>query len=34
MVDDRAVRENRLRLMQHIADLARGVIDLLEIEGY
>ncbi len=34
MVDDLPVRENRLRLMQHIADLARGVIDLLEIEGY
>jgi len=34
MDEDRAVRENRLALLQHVAALAEGVADLSELEGF
>lgn len=34
MDEDLAVRANRLALLQHIADLARGLADLSELEGF
>jgi glycyl-tRNA synthetase len=34
MVDDEKVRDNRLALLQSIADLARGVADLSKVEGF
>jgi glycyl-tRNA synthetase len=33
MVDDEAVRQNRLLLMQAFADLQTGIVDLTEIQG-
>ena len=34
MDEDLTVRANRLALLQHIADLARGIADLSELEGF
>jgi glycyl-tRNA synthetase beta subunit len=34
MDEDQAVRENRLALLQHIANLTRGIADLSELEGF
>jgi glycyl-tRNA synthetase len=34
MVDDKALRENRLALLQRIASLADGVADLSKLEGF
>jgi glycyl-tRNA synthetase len=34
MVDDREVRENRLALLQHIAKLPSGIVDLSYLEGF
>jgi glycyl-tRNA synthetase len=34
MDEDAAVRQNRLALLQHIANLARGVADLSQLEGF
>jgi glycyl-tRNA synthetase beta subunit len=34
MVDDEALRGNRLGLMQRVAGLARGVADLTRLEGF
>ncbi len=34
MVDDQAVRENRLGLLQRIASLAKGLADLSHLEGF
>ena len=34
MVEDKATRENRLGLLQRIADLADGVADLSKLEGF
>lgn len=34
MDEDTAVRQNRLALLQHIANLARGVADLSQLEGF
>jgi glycyl-tRNA synthetase len=34
MVEDRAVRENRLALLQRIAALSRGIVDLTQVLGY
>jgi glycyl-tRNA synthetase len=34
MAEDRALRENRLALLQHIAGLATGVVDLRFLEGF
>ncbi len=34
MDEDRAVRENRLALLQHITRLARGIADLSHLEGF
>ena len=34
MVDDQAVRENRLALLQRIAALSRGIVDLTKVLGY
>jgi glycyl-tRNA synthetase beta subunit len=34
MADDKAVRENRLGLLQRIAALAKGVADLSKLEGF
>ena len=34
MDEDTAVRENRLALLQHIANLASGLADLSQLEGF
>jgi glycyl-tRNA synthetase beta subunit len=34
MAEDKAVKENRLGLLQRIASLARGVADLGKLEGF
>jgi glycyl-tRNA synthetase len=34
MDEEPAVRENRLALLQHIADLPRGIADLSQLEGF
>jgi glycyl-tRNA synthetase beta subunit len=34
MDEDAAVRENRLALLQYIADLARGRADLSQLSGF
>jgi glycyl-tRNA synthetase beta chain len=34
MVDERAVRENRLALLQRIATLSKGIVDLTKVLGY
>jgi glycyl-tRNA synthetase len=34
MVEDRAVRENRLALLQRIAALSKGIVDLTKVLGY
>ena len=34
MAEDREVRENRLALLQHVAALAEGVVDLSQLEGF
>lgn len=34
MAEDRALRENRLALLQHIAALAEGIVDLSRLEGF
>jgi glycyl-tRNA synthetase len=34
MVDDRAVRHNRLALLQALASLAEGIFDLTKVEGF
>jgi glycyl-tRNA synthetase beta subunit len=34
MDEDQAVRENRLALLQHIANLTKGIADLSELEGF
>jgi glycyl-tRNA synthetase beta subunit len=34
MDEDQAVRENRLALLQHIANLTQGIADLSELEGF
>jgi glycyl-tRNA synthetase beta subunit len=34
MDEDRAVRNNRLALLQHIARLPRGIADLTQLEGF
>jgi glycyl-tRNA synthetase len=34
MVDDQTLRQNRLGLLQQVADLARGVADLSKLEGF
>jgi glycyl-tRNA synthetase beta subunit len=34
MADDRQVRRNRLALVQHVAALADGIVDLSRLEGF
>jgi glycyl-tRNA synthetase beta subunit len=34
MDEETAVRENRLALLQHIANLTDGIADLSELEGF
>ncbi len=34
MTEDKALRENRLALLQHIAALTRGIVDLTKVEGF
>ncbi|HHS96832.1 MAG TPA: glycine--tRNA ligase subunit beta [Chloroflexi bacterium] len=34
MAEDRALRENRLALLQHVASLAEGIVDLSRLEGF
>jgi glycyl-tRNA synthetase len=34
MDDDKAIRENRLALLQRIAALADGVADMSKLEGF
>ncbi|MDH4135688.1 MAG: glycine--tRNA ligase subunit beta [Anaerolineae bacterium] len=34
MTEDKALRENRLALLQHIARLTEGIIDLTKVEGF
>jgi len=34
MIEDRAVRENRLALLQRIAALSKGIVDLTQVLGY
>ena len=34
MAEDRALRENRLAQLQHIATLAEGIVDLSRLEGF
>ncbi|HEC33979.1 MAG TPA: glycine--tRNA ligase subunit beta [Chloroflexi bacterium] len=34
MTEERALRENRLALLQHIAALAEGIVDLGKLEGF
>jgi glycyl-tRNA synthetase beta subunit len=34
MADERALRDNRLALLQCIAALAAGVVDLTKVEGF
>ncbi len=34
MAEDRALRENRLALLQHIAGLTAGIVDLTKVEGF
>jgi len=34
MCNDRSLRENRLALLQHIAKLPRGIVDLSKVEGF
>jgi glycyl-tRNA synthetase beta subunit len=34
MDEDKAVRENRLAQLQHIAALADGIVDLSRLEGF
>jgi glycyl-tRNA synthetase beta subunit len=34
MAEDEALRENRLALLQHIAALTEGIVDLTRVEGF
>ena len=34
MVNDKTLRQNRLGLLQEVADLARGVADFSKLEGF
>jgi len=34
MAEDRVLRENRLALLQRIAALTRGIVDLSKVEGF
>ncbi len=34
MTEDKALRENRLALLQHIARLTEGIVDLTRVEGF
>ena len=34
MADEKAVRENRLALLQRVAALPQGVVDLSKLEGF
>jgi glycyl-tRNA synthetase len=34
MAEDEALRENRLALLQHVAGLANGIVDLSQLEGF
>jgi glycyl-tRNA synthetase len=34
MTEDKALRENRLSLLQHIARLTEGIVDLTKVEGF
>lgn len=34
MTEDKALRENRLALLQHIAALTEGIVDLTRVEGF
>jgi len=34
MAEERALRENRLAQLQHIAALADGIVDLSRLEGF
>jgi glycyl-tRNA synthetase len=34
MADVKAVRENRLALLQRVASLSQGVVDLSKLEGF
>ena len=34
MVEDQATRENRLALLQRIAVLPKGIVDLTKVLGY
>ena len=34
MVDDQVVRENRLALLQRVAALSKGIVDLTKVLGY
>jgi glycyl-tRNA synthetase beta subunit len=34
MTEDKALRENRLALLQHIAGLTEGIVDLTKVEGF
>ncbi len=34
MAEDTAIRENRLALLQGVADLATGIADLSYLEGF
>jgi glycyl-tRNA synthetase len=34
MTEDKALRENRLALLQHIARLTEGIVDLTKVEGF
>ena len=34
MADDEAIRENRLALLQRVAQLADGIVDLSKLEGF
>ena len=34
MAEDKALRENRLALLQHIAGLTEGIVDLTRVEGF
>jgi glycyl-tRNA synthetase beta subunit len=34
MAEDQATRENRLALLQHIANLTKGIADLSQLPGF
>jgi glycyl-tRNA synthetase beta subunit len=34
MTADKGLRENRLALLQHIARLTEGIVDLTKVEGF